>query len=351
MNADCALAQAPAPAGVLHWVMLVTVLVLSLSGCATPQLTQLQNSWPTDLPAQVELKHVPFYAQEDFECGPASLAMAATAAGVTLRPEQLVDQVYLPGRKGSLQLEMLAAGRRQGLLAYPLTPHLENVLREVAAGHPVIVFQNLSLPIYPIWHYAVVIGFERERQTLLLHSGRTEFLEMSLATFEHTWARGQHWSMVLLPPATLPATAQPDAHATAAAALERVHPQAALAAYTRALQAWPTQRAALLGRGNAAYALSQLDQAAQAYRHATAVQPDFAAKNSYTWDAGNRLIQISQGAPGTSTSYDALGRRIQARSARRGKARTPCSTCTKASKPWARSETLAPRRRSIQRRS
>ena len=88
------------------------------------------------------------------------------------------------------QLEMLAAGRRQGLLAYPLAPRLEAVLREVAAGHPVIVFQNLSLPIYPVWHYAVVIGFER------------------------TWARGQHWSMVLLLPSQLPVTAQPDTHAT-----------------------------------------------------------------------------------------------------------------------------------------
>ena len=267
------------------WVWAACMGAVWLSGCATPQLAQLANSWPADLPAQIELKHVLFYAQEDFECGPASLAMAATAAGVALRPEQLADQVYLPGRKGSLQLEMLAAGRRQGLLAYPLAPRLEAVLREVAAGHPVIVFQNLSLPIYPVWHYAVVIGFERERQTLLLHSGRTEFLDMPLATFERTWARGQHWSMVLLPPATLPATAQPDAHATAAAALERVHPQAALAAYTRALQAWPTQRAALLGRGNAAYALGQKTLAEQAYRHATEVQPDFA-------DAWNNLAQV-----------------------------------------------------------
>ncbi len=267
------------------WVVVAWLGAALLSGCATPQLAQLANSWPTDLPDHVELKHVPFYAQEDFECGPASLAMVATSAGVTLIPEQLVDQVYLPGRKGSLQLEMLAAGRRQGLLAYPLAPQLESVLREVAAGHPVIVFQNLSLPIYPVWHYAVVIGFERERQTLLLHSGRTELLEMSLATFERTWARGQHWSMVLLPPSQLPATVQPDTHATAAAALERVHPQAALVAYTRALQAWPTQRAALLGRGNAAYALGQLDQAAQAYRQATAMQPDFA-------DAWNNLAQV-----------------------------------------------------------
>ena len=281
------LTAAPALAGVLHWaVRLIGLLAAwALVGCATPQLAELEKNWPADLPAQVELKHVPFYAQDDFECGPASLAMAATAAGLTLRPEQLVEQVYLPGRKGSLQLEMLAAGRRQGLLAYPLAPRLDSVLREVAAGHPVIVFQNLSLPIYPVWHYAVVIGFERARQTLLLHSGRTEFLEMSLATFEHTWARGQHWSMVLLPPGELPATARPEVHATAAAALERVQPQAALLAYTRALQAWPTQRAALLGLGNVAYTLGQAEQAIHAYRRATQVQPDFA-------DAWNNLAHV-----------------------------------------------------------
>jgi tetratricopeptide (TPR) repeat protein len=287
MKLEGSLTRAPAPAGVLHWTMRLTALfaVLALAGCATPQLAQLEKDWPADLPVRIELTQVPFYPQEDFECGPAALAMAATAAGVTLRPEQLVEQVYLPGRKGSLQLEMLAAGRRQGLLAYPLAPRLESVLREVAAGHPVIVFQNLSLPIYPIWHYAVVIGFERERQTLLLHSGRTEYMEMSLATFEHTWARGKYWSMVLLPPAALPATAQPDVHATATAALERVHPQAALAAYTRALQTWPTHKAALLGRGNAAYALGQTDLAVQAYRQAVEVQPDFA-------DAWNNLAQV-----------------------------------------------------------
>ncbi len=317
------------------WLWAACLSLVVLNGCATPQLAQLAHNWPTDLPAQIELKHVPFYAQEDFECGPAALAMAATAAGVTLRPEQLVEQVYLPGRKGALQLEMLAAGRRQGLLAYPLAPRLEAVLREVAAGHPVIVFQNLSLPIYPVWHYAVVIGFERERQTLLLHSGRTELLEMSLATFERTWARGEHWSMVLLSPATLPATAQPKAHATAAAALERVHPQAALTAYTRALQTWPTQRAALLGRGNAAYALGQLEQAAQAYRHATEVQPDFA-------DAWNNLAQalldqgqlvparqaidqaVALGEPRLA-AYQALKRKIEERSA--------TNPCTKPKNP------------------
>lgn len=272
--------RAPALAGVL------LLMVFLLSACATPpQLSQLEQDWPADVPVRTELKQVPFYPQEDYECGPAALAMVATAAGVSLRPEQLVEQVYLPGRKGSLQPEMLAAGRRQGLLSYVLAPRLEAVLREVAAGHPVIVFLNLSLPLYPVWHYAVVVGYDRDQGLLRLHSGRSERMDMSLATFERTWARGAHWAMVALLPQHLPVTAEPDAHAAAAAALERVQPQAALAAYTRGLQAWPGHRAGLLGVGNAAYALGQRERAAMAYRQAVQIHPDFA-------DAWNNLAQV-----------------------------------------------------------
>ena len=259
--------------------------LLLLGGCATPQMTTLEAHWPPDLPARLELTQVPFYPQEDFECGPAALAMVAGAAGVPVTPETLVNQVYLPGRKGSLQPEMLAATRRQGLLAYPLNPTLEALMREVAAGNPVLVFQNLAFSFYPVWHYAVVIGFDRERNLLLLHSGRTERLEMSLFTFERTWARGHYWSMLALPTDRLPATAEPKAYTTAAAALERVNPQAAQKAYKSALKAWPDDRAALLGAGNSAYALGKRDAAAKAYRKAVFQHADFA-------DAWNNLAQV-----------------------------------------------------------
>lgn len=260
-------------------------LALLLGGCATPQVARLQANWPVGVPDQVELSQVPFFAQEDFECGPAALATVAQAAGIDVTPEALVSQVYLPGRKGSLQPEMLAATRRQGLLAYPLQPKLEDVLTEVAAGHPVLVFQNLSLPIYPVWHYAVVVGFDRERQLLRVHSGRTARMDISLNAFERTWARGQHWAMLALRPDQLPTTAQPDTYVAAAAALERVNPRAAQQAYAAALQRWPHDRAALLGAGNTAYALGQREAAAKAYRQAVQRHPDFA-------DGWNNLAQV-----------------------------------------------------------
>jgi tetratricopeptide (TPR) repeat protein len=270
--------RTPVLTGVLVWVLL-------LSGCATPQVAMLDADWPAEIPVQVALSQVPFFPQEDYECGPAALAMVAHAAGVKVSPEALVDQVYLPGRKGSLQPEMLAAARRQGLLAYPLKPSVEAVLREVAAGNPVLVFQNLAFSIYPVWHYAVVMGFDRERRVLLLHSGRTARMEISLFAFERTWARGQYWAMLALPPGQLPATAEPQVYSAAAAALERTDARGAQQAFAAALQRWPADRAALLGAGNSAYALGQREAAAKAYRQTVAKHPDFA-------DGWNNLAQV-----------------------------------------------------------
>lgn len=280
--------QGPAhrqPASAGFFVAAAMLLGLLLTGCATPQVSGLNQAWPADLPPQVLLSDVPFFPQEDYECGPAALATLLQSAGVAVTPAALKPQVFLPGRRGSLQVELLVAARRHGLPAYRIAPTLDALLHEVAAGHPVLVFQNLSLPIYPIWHYAVVIGYDRQRQLLILNSGVTRQQEISLFTFERTWARGDFWAMVALPATTLPATADADAMAAAIAALERVDAPAARKAYAAGLQRWPAQPVLLLGAGNAAYASGDLPAAAVAYRHAVAVQPQAA-------DAWNNLAQV-----------------------------------------------------------
>jgi tetratricopeptide (TPR) repeat protein len=264
----------------------VVACVLLLAGCATPpQVAQLQRDWPSKLPERVLLEQVPFYAQDDFLCGPATLAMVAQAAGSTATPEALTPQVYLPGRQGALQQEMLAATRRQGLVAYPLAPRLDALLAEVASGQPVLVLLNLSLPIRPMWHYAVVMGYDREQGEILMHSGTTPRMPVALSTFERMWARAEHWAFRVTPPQRLPVTADADGWAVAVAALERVNAGAAQTAYVAALDAWPRHRISLLGWGNTAYALGQREQAARAYEATTKAYPDFA-------DAWHNLAQV-----------------------------------------------------------
>jgi len=268
----------PAAAGVF------ILAVALLGGCAAPQISALIAQPPAGLPAAAEIASVPFFAQEDYQCGPASLAAVLQHAGREATPASLVPQVYVPARKGSLQAEMLAATRRHGLVAYELAPRLEALLREIAAGTPVLVLQNLALDWAPQWHYAVAIGYDLPQRSLVLRSGVTRRLAMSLDTFEHTWARSGHWALLALPPERLPETAAELPYLAAVAALERVAPAAARRGYEAALAHWPDSLTAEIGLGNSSYALRDLAGAAAAYLRATLRHPGSA-------DAWNNLAQ------------------------------------------------------------
>ena len=104
------------------WLPGLALALGLLSGCAATQTTALLSAPHADLPRQVELKATPFIAQERYQCGPAALAMSLRAAGFAIDADALVPQVYLPQREGSLQVEMLAAGRRNGALQHDDSP-------------------------------------------------------------------------------------------------------------------------------------------------------------------------------------------------------------------------------------
>ena len=251
-----------------------------LSGCASlaPQTQSLRQQPPAGLRPHVELTAVPFYPQEDYYCGPAALAMVLNAAGIETTPDALLDQVYLPGRKGSLQVEMLAAARRQGLVAYELQPELADLLREVAAGTPAVVLENYGLSWYPLWHYSVVIGYDLEREEIIRRSGLRERRTLPLAAFEYLWKKEGRWAMVVLPPNQLPATATETRYAAAVAALEKGgRVKEAQVAYGAMLKRWPSSLAAQIGFGNTAYASGDLATAETAFRQATLDHPDSTA--------------------------------------------------------------------------
>ncbi|MGD9951691.1 MAG: PA2778 family cysteine peptidase [Burkholderiales bacterium] len=271
-----------------------------LAGCAAPQTQRLVEAPPAGLPASIELAVVPFYPQEDYQCGPASLAAMLRHAGREATPASLLRQVYVPGRKGAFQAEMLAATRRHGLVAYPIAPRLEVLLGELAGGNPVLVLQNLALDWAPQWHYAVAIGYDLEARELILRSGVTRRLAMSLDTFERTWARSGHWAMLAIDPRRLPASAREHDYLAALAALERLDAAAAQPGYEAALARWPGSVAAALGLGNTRYAQRDLAGAADAYRQATERHPASA-------DAWNNLAQ----------ALSELGRRAEALAAAR----------------------------------
>ena len=255
----------------------VFFLCVLLSGCATviPQTAELRDRWPADLPLHSEISGVPFFPQVEYQCGPAALATALAYAGVKVTPDDLVDQVYIPARKGTVAAEMLAAPRRYGMVSYALQPRLTDVLREIAAGNPVIVLQNYGRWPFKQWHYAVAVGYNSHSGNLVFRSGETRELTEHIALFEYTWKDGGHWAMVALPPERIPATADRARYLESILAVERAgQPAAAALAYERFLARWPGELGASVGLANAYYAAGNLAKAEAALRRALEVHPD-----------------------------------------------------------------------------
>ena len=250
----------------MNRVLIVAVCVL-LTACVSAPPTL-----PTPLRQGVELTEVSFHPQEDYQCGPAALATVLNAADVQVSPEELVGAVYLPARQGSLQVELLAAVRARGRVPYLLEGTLAAVVAELMAGRPVLVMQNLGVKAIPVWHYAVVVGFDPARDELILRSGTDPRRRTSLARFERTWSRSQRWGFVVLKPGELPVDADRGRYFRSIAALEATGQLAAAEAGYLAMAArWPEDPDAQLGLGNVYFAQGRLRAAERAYRKALAL--------------------------------------------------------------------------------
>ncbi|MDF2463686.1 MAG: hypothetical protein K0Q43_1921 [Ramlibacter sp.] len=250
-------------------------LLAVLAGCAqlVPQTVALRSGWPAGVPEQVEWTGVPFFPQVDYQCGPAALATVLGYSGVKVTPEQLVPEVYLPSRRGSLQLEMLATPRRHGRVSYQLAPRYADLLREVAAGNPVVVLQDVG-PMFTQWHYAVVNGFDYGTGSLFLRSGTTVRQEMPFTAFEREWMKSGYWAMVVAPPDRIPVTATEDGWMAAVLAMARAgDAHAATKAYDAALKRWPDNLPAAIGLANQHHARGALADATAVLRAALQRHP------------------------------------------------------------------------------
>jgi tetratricopeptide (TPR) repeat protein len=251
--------------------LLGAVALLLLAGCA-PRAGLVGADWPIALPKRIELSATPFIAQDRYQCGPAALATVLRAANAPIDPQSLVSEVYVPGRRGSLQSELLAATRRRDLIPYVIAPSSAAMAAEVAAGRPVLVLLNLGLDAWPRWHYAVVIGYDAARGHWILRSGRTERATMSARRFAGAWHRAERWAVAVYAPGASPGGMDPQRWIAAVAPFESLaNPALALRGYDSAVQRWPHAAIAHFARANALAALGRRRDAEGALEQTLAI--------------------------------------------------------------------------------
>jgi hypothetical protein len=253
------------------------VAVLGGTGCAT-RAPVLEPLAAAGLPGSVDLDGTPFHPQERYQCGPAALATVLSASGATVTPEVLVPEVYLPGRRGSLQPELLASTRNHGRMPYVLPPTSEALFATVADGVPVLVLQKLGAGPFPGWHYAVLVGYDAGEERVLLRSGTTRRKAVPAQHFIATWERGGRWAMAAVPPGDMPPVPDFANYMVAAAGLEAVgRVDDARLAYEAAMREWPGQSLPQLALANLAYARGDLAGAERGFNAAAGLDPTNAA--------------------------------------------------------------------------
>lgn len=268
---------------------LFLVLVFLITGCASRSYqTEALLKERESLPIKSRVADVPFIRQKKNHCGPATLAMILQHQKKNTDVNVLASQMMTPLKNGTFQTDMISSARRNGMLAIEVN-NLKNLLKEIADGNPVIVFQNLGLEKVPKWHYALATGYNLKKPEIILHSGDKQNLKMDLRVFEHTWRLAEFWGLLILNPGELSSTANDLSHTSAAAGLEALdNLEAAEISYLSILERWPSSLAAHIGMGNIRYRQGRFSEAVVYLKAATIKHPS----SSIAW----HNLAIAQGA-------------------------------------------------------
>ncbi|WP_371927852.1 MULTISPECIES: peptidase C39 family protein [Pseudomonas] len=182
-----------------RFALLATACVLSLAGCAGTVQPEIKR-----LPERVELSGR-FYRGDAYQGGPQTLASLLSQQGVTITPGLLEKPLHLPGAEAQLQHNMQKLAREYGMVVYPLDSNLPALLTQVAAGYPVWLRYTEGSAFWKAPRYALLAGYNRQKQTVLLRSGLEKRLLMDFRSFESAFQSAGGWAVLVQAPTQIPA--------------------------------------------------------------------------------------------------------------------------------------------------
>ena len=210
---------------------LIVGCVTSLAGCAGSVSPQIKR-----LPERVELSGR-FYKGVANQSGPQVLASMLSQQGIVITPGLLDKPLHLPGGEAQLQQNMQNLAREYGMMVYPLDSNLPALLTQVAAGYPVMVRFTEGSALWSEPRYAILSGYNRQKQTVLLRAGMDQRLLMSFGSFESAFKDAGGWAVLIQAPTQIPANVDQQRWLKAANDLAQAGQEQAAARAKKALNA------------------------------------------------------------------------------------------------------------------
>ncbi len=147
-------------------------------------------------PSQL-IKNVPFYPQQKYQCGPASLAGVLNYWGVDISPEEIAEDIYSRSAGGTLDADMILYAERKNLRVRSYRGDLENIRVNIDSGNPLIVLVDYGFWIYQESHFMVVVGYNEDG--IIANSGKHRSTFISRKAFLKSWERTKFWTLLVTP--------------------------------------------------------------------------------------------------------------------------------------------------------
>lgn len=170
--------------------LLVAIFCFSCSCVGPPSTLSAQ-------PARV-IEGVPFFPQEKFQCGPASLAGVLNYYGWKVSPAEIAAEIFSRQARGTLDMDMVFYARKKGLRAEKYRGSFEDLQAQISSRRPLIVLIDQGLWVYQSHHFMVVVGYDE--RGVIVNSGREERKFLFRDSFLNTWKKTKFWTLRITPP-------------------------------------------------------------------------------------------------------------------------------------------------------
>jgi len=178
-------------------------MVLLLAALVLPSCGLLSNNLLKDIkndPASFHvIEGVPFFPQNEYMCGPASMASVVGYWGLHEEMKDVAKEVYQEKLSGTLPIDLLIYAKDKGFEASYYKGSLDDLREKVSKKTPLILFLNLGYDFYPVGHYIVVTGYSDRFKAVVAHSGTESEQVFTYDDLLSVWGKTDFSTLLITP--------------------------------------------------------------------------------------------------------------------------------------------------------
>ncbi len=141
------------------------------------------------------IKNVPFFPQEEYQCGPASLAGILNFWGISASPSEIAKSTFSSSARGTLGIDLAHYAREVGLSAEIRNGSWEELTKLIEAGYPILVFVDLGLLFIQANHFMVAVGYDKDG--IIVNSGKERKKKVKKRKFIRAWKKNDFWMLLI----------------------------------------------------------------------------------------------------------------------------------------------------------